>query len=86
MDVDLRAAQFPIRAMVILSLILPGTVFAAAPETKAAQKAPPGAVKTPPPGTAPSDKGFSFKDTAGEHLDIYLDGRAIARYMYANDT
>ncbi len=78
--------QFPIRAMVILSLIVPGTVFAAAPETKAAQKAPPGAVKTPPPGTAPSCQGFSFKDTAGESLDIYLDGRAIARYMYANDT
>jgi hypothetical protein len=43
-------------------------------------------VKTPPPGPAPSATGFCFKDTAGEYLDVYLDGRAVARYMYANDS
>ena len=31
-------------------------------------------------------KGFSFKDTAGEHLDVLLDGKVVARYMYAYDT
>jgi hypothetical protein len=71
----------------IVSLIVLGTAFTAdIPEAKAAQKAPPGAVKTPPPGPAPSDKGFSLKDNPGEYLDVFLDGRAIARYMYANDT
>jgi len=70
-----------------ISLVLCGTLYAA-DATKAAAKAakaPAGAVKTPPPGPAPSDKGFCFKDTAGEYLDVYLDGRAVARYMYAND-
>src|SRR5271157_4433364 len=52
--------QSPIRALAIVSFMVAGTVFAADPEPKAAQKAQPGAVKTPPPGTAPSDKGFSF--------------------------
>jgi len=78
--------------LAIIGLIASGVLFAAdapkakAPADKAAPKAPPAAVKTPPPGPAPSDKGFCFKDTAGEYLDIYLDGRAVARYMYANDT
>jgi hypothetical protein len=32
-----------------------------------------------------ADKGFSFKDDPGQHLDILLDGRLVARYMYAHD-
>jgi len=28
---------------------------------------------------------FAFKDTPGDHLDILIDGRAVARYMYAFD-
>jgi hypothetical protein len=32
-----------------------------------------------------ADKGFSFQDTPGQHLDILLDGRLAARYMYAHD-
>ena len=85
-----------ILALAVVGLLLSGLLFAAdAPKAKAgadkagadkaAPKAPPVAVKTPPPGPAPSDKGFCFKDTAGEYLDVYLDGRAVARYMYAND-
>jgi hypothetical protein len=31
-------------------------------------------------------KGFAFKDEPGQHLDILLDGRLAARYMYAYDT
>ena len=81
-------------SLAIIGLVASGTLFAAdAPKAKAAPdkaapkaaKAPAEAVKTPPPGPAPSDKGFCFKDTAGEYLDVYLDGRAVARYMYAND-
>ncbi len=30
--------------------------------------------------------GFELKDTAGQHLDVLLDGKIVARYMYANDT
>jgi hypothetical protein len=79
--------QFAARSLRIVSLIVLGAIFTAdAPKAQAAPKAPPDAVKTPPPGPAPSDKGFALKDTAGEYLDVYLDGRAIARYMYANDT
>jgi len=29
--------------------------------------------------------GFSFQDTPGEHLDVLLDGKVVARYMYAYD-
>jgi hypothetical protein len=32
-----------------------------------------------------ADKGFSFKDDPGQHLDILLDGRLVARYMHAHD-
>lgn len=62
---------------------------AKAPAEKPAAEKPaakaPTAVKTPAPGPAPSPKGFCFNDTKGEYLDIYLDGRAVARYMYANN-
>ena len=30
-------------------------------------------------------KGFSSKDNPGQHLDILLDGRRVACYMYAHD-
>jgi len=30
--------------------------------------------------------GFSFKDEPGQYLDILLDGKIAARYMYAHDT
>ena len=82
-------------SLTIVGLVLSAALYAAdAPKAKAgadkaapkAEKPPATAVKTPPPGPAPSDKGFCFKDTAGEYLDVYLDGRAVARYMYANDT
>jgi len=29
--------------------------------------------------------GFSFKDTAGKHLDLLLDGKPVTRYMYERD-
>lgn len=29
--------------------------------------------------------GFSFRDEPGQGLDVLLDGRAVARYMYARD-
>lgn len=28
---------------------------------------------------------FTFKDSAGEHLDVLRDGKILARYMYAHD-
>ncbi len=31
-------------------------------------------------------RGFSFQDEAGKYFDVRLDGRAVARYMYAHDT
>lgn len=31
------------------------------------------------------DKGFALKDTPGQHLDVLLDGKIAARYMYAYD-
>jgi hypothetical protein len=34
------------------------------------------------PGTQAS---FSFHDKPGEHLDVLLDGKVVARYMYAYD-
>jgi hypothetical protein len=30
--------------------------------------------------------GFVLKDSKGSHLDVLLDGRLVARYMYAHDT
>ena len=30
--------------------------------------------------------GFAIKDTPGDHLDVLLDGKVAARYMYAHDT
>ncbi len=30
-------------------------------------------------------EGFSLADTAGDHLDVLLDGKVVARYMYAHD-
>jgi len=29
--------------------------------------------------------GFSLKDDPGKAMDVYLDGRLVARYMYAHD-
>ena len=29
---------------------------------------------------------FTFKDQAGEHLDVIRDGKPLIRYMYAFDT
>ena len=31
-------------------------------------------------------KGFTFQDTAGKYLDVLLDGKIAARYMYEHDT
>jgi hypothetical protein len=31
-------------------------------------------------------EGFSFDDKAGQYLDVLLDGKIVARYMYAHDT
>ena len=33
-----------------------------------------------------ADSGFAFDDKAGDHLDVLLDGKVVARYMYAHDT
>lgn len=35
--------------------------------------------------TAADPNGFSFNDDLGQHLDILLDGKIVARYMYAHD-
>ena len=82
----------PCVVLAMLILGLPLFAHAAAKAEKADTAAPakvakpaPAAETTPAPGPAPSNKGFCFKDTAGEYLDVYLDGRAVARYMYAND-
>jgi hypothetical protein len=32
-----------------------------------------------------SDSGFSFRDSEGKHLDILLNGKSVARFMYAHD-
>lgn len=38
------------------------------------------------PSSAPAaEAGFAFKDIAGQHLDVVLDGQLAARYMYAHD-
>lgn len=34
---------------------------------------------------AAAHAAFTFKDTPGKHLDVLLDGKAVARYMYAFD-
>lgn len=34
---------------------------------------------------AADGKGFELQDKQGEHLDVLLDGRLAARYMYAHD-
>jgi hypothetical protein len=34
---------------------------------------------------AAADTGFSFQDVPGKHLDVRLDGRIVARYMYECD-
>src|SRR4051812_23707241 len=33
-----------------------------------------------------ADGGFELKDTASDHLDVLMDGKVVARYMYAHDT
>src|SRR4051812_9820543 len=32
-----------------------------------------------------ADGGFELKDTASDHLDVLMDGKVVARYMYAHD-
>ena len=34
---------------------------------------------------ASAEGGFELKDQAGSHLDVLLDGKTVARYMYAYD-
>ena len=34
---------------------------------------------------AADEKGFTFQDTAGQYLDVLLDGKIAVRYMYAHD-
>jgi len=78
------------RAATSAAATAPAAEKSAAPAAKTAAEKPartePPVVPAPPPGPAPSAAGFCFKDTPGEYLDAYLDGRAAARYMYANDT
>src|SRR4051794_9043833 len=38
------------------------------------------------PSARAADAGFSFDDKAGQYLDVLLDGKIVARYMYAHDT
>lgn len=35
---------------------------------------------------AAADAPFTFRDIAGDHLDILRGGKVVARYMYAHDT
>ena len=35
---------------------------------------------------ARAQQGFELKDTPGQYLDVLLDGKIAARYMYAHDT
>ena len=56
----------------LLALVVstsPGTVMAAAADDTAVA---PGA-------------GFALQDKPGEYLDVLLDGKVVARYMYAYD-
>src|SRR5579883_803660 len=32
-----------------------------------------------------ADTGFALRDKAGQYLDVLLDGKVVARYMYAYD-
>src|SRR5689334_24902832 len=36
--------------------------------------------------SAAEGQGFALKDSPGDHLDVLLDGKLVARYMYAHDT
>src|SRR3954451_22209045 len=36
--------------------------------------------------SAAEDKGFALKDAPGDHMDVLLDGKVVARYMYDHDT
>src|SRR6476661_2613435 len=36
--------------------------------------------------SAAEGQGFELKDAPGDHMDVLLDGKVIARYMYAHDT
>jgi hypothetical protein len=38
-----------------------------------------------PGSAAAADTGFALRDKAGQHLDVLLDGKIVARYMYAYD-
>ena len=44
-----------------------------------------GACLVPMLSASPAAAAFEFKDTKGEHLDVVLDGRVVARWMYAYD-
>jgi hypothetical protein len=35
---------------------------------------------------AAEGQGFELKDAPGDHMDVLLDGKVVARYMYAHDT
>lgn len=37
------------------------------------------------PSLAHAADGFALADTAGDHLDVLLDGKIVASYMYAYD-
>ncbi len=77
--------------MVLALVAAAGLSFGAAKAPTGDTKAPAGAAKAgsasfvapvPPEGAT---HGFAFKDTPGQFLDVFLDGRAVARYMYAFD-
>ncbi len=33
-----------------------------------------------------AEAGFAVRDQEGQHLDVLLEGKIVARYMYAHDT
>jgi len=37
-------------------------------------------------GATTASAAFELKNTQGDHLDVFLDGKPVARYMYAYDT
>ena len=43
------------------------------------------ALVSAPPTAAAADAGFALQDKPGQYLDVLLDGRTVARYMYAYD-
>jgi mono/diheme cytochrome c family protein/glucose/arabinose dehydrogenase len=59
---------------------------APAPAAPAPAAPAPAAPAPAAPAPAAAGEGFAFKDTAGEHLDVLLDGKPAVRYMYAHDT